>query len=242
MSKEPKIVHACNHMVVDKTKQYGCINMVRGNTPNMHDAMPKNIKIIRVDKIKLENGKVLKKGYHYNQSISNDIIEWTQKDGVPAYNENYMVYAAYIYISTSKYTVEDCPRCSGNGWYVSLTNSDGQMGFVEGSQKLIQDFIKVVNTESNGEYGSTIKNTLSMNVYSEVEINNSISSSIAACQEYLIAKQNAELQNGTQLSEDELLDRIEVRQIYFVREETAYVISLVIYNRAGKAIRFNFKI
>lgn len=242
MSKEPKIVHACNHMIVSKVRQYSCINMVRGDSPNMHDSMPRNIKIIRIDKIKSKEGKIFKKGYHYNQSISQDIIEWTSKDGVPAYNENYVVCAAYVYISSSKYSVNDCPRCNGNGWYVSLTDSDGQMGFVEGAQKLVQDFVKIINTESDGTYGSTLKDVLGINVYSEVDINNSISSSIASCQEYLISKQNIELQNGADLSDDELLDRIEIRQIYFIKEESTYVVSLVIYNKSGKAIRFNFKI
>lgn len=242
MSKEPKIVHACNHMIVSKTKQYGCINMVRGDSPNMHDSVPKNIKIIRVDRIESATGKIFKKGYHYNQSISQDIIEWTLREDTPVYNETYSVYAAYIYISSSKHHVGECPRCGGNGWYVSLTNSEGQMGFVEGSQKLIQDFVKIINTESDGTYGTTLKNILGTNIYSEVDINNSISSSIMSCQEYLVSKQNLELQSGTQLSDDELLERIEVRQAYFAREESAYVISLVIYNRAGKAIKFNFKI
>lgn len=242
MSKEPKIVHACNHMIVSKTKQYGRINMVRGDSPNMHDAMPRNIKVTRVDRIESAEGRVFKKGYHYNQSISQDIIEWTSKEGTPAYNESYAVYAAYIYTSSSKHHVGECPRCGGNGWYVSLTNSEGQMGFVEGAQKLIQDFIKIINTESDGTYGSTIKNVLGENIYSEININNSISSSIMSCQEFLLAKQNLELQNGVELPDDELLERIEVKQVYFAREESAYVISLVIYNKAGKAIRFNFKI
>lgn len=240
MTQAPKIIHPCNHLIVQKTRKYGDIQMVKSN--NLYDNIPRNIKINRIDKVKSLDGKIYKKGHHYTQSISQDIIEWINSEGVPLEGENYIVSASYIYTSSTKYPVNECPRCNGNGWYSSITDSEGQMSFVSGAQKLIQDFIKVINTEDNGEYGSNIRDILGENMYSEVDINNRIASSISECQEYLINKQNDEIANGVELDDSEILDHIEVRQIYFARQECAYVISLVIFNKEQRAMRFNFKI
>lgn len=239
MYKAPKIIHSCNHLVVDKTRKYGDIQMTRNG--HLYDNIPRNIKITRIDKITSSDGVIYKKGYHYSQSISQDVIEWLNVEGSPREGDEYIISASYLYTSSTKYKAYECPRCNGNGWYSSITNADGQIDFVSGAQKLIQDFIKVLNTDGGDEYGSNIKDTLGENVYSEVDINNKISSSISKCQEYLITKQNEEIANGVELDDSEILDHIEVRQIYFARQECAYIISLVIFNKEQKAMRFNFK-
>lgn len=256
MTQAPKIIHSCNHLIISNTRKYGDIQMIR--SANIYDIIPKNIKINRIDSIRLSDDKIYKRGYHYSQSISKDIIEWMNLSEVPRTGEAYTISAAYVYTSSNKYTIDDCPRCNGNGWYSSITDSQGQMSFVSGAQKLVQEFIKLINTESsdttnsdNGssdessdgnDYGTDIRKVLGENVYSEVDINNKISASISRCEEYLKRKQNDELANGVQLEDSEILDHIEVKQIYFVRDQCAYVVSIILYNREQKAMRFNFKI
>lgn len=51
MSIAPRIVYSCDHVIVDKKREYGDIEMTRNEMFGFPDKVPPNISMIRIDEI-----------------------------------------------------------------------------------------------------------------------------------------------------------------------------------------------
>lgn len=236
MAVSPKVVFKCNHIIDDSVIKYGNIDMVR-RADNYPDVPPASIKMLRVDRV-FDSRKEYTLNYHYNQKTSPNIIEWNPLTDIPSNEASYTVQCLYSQVSAEKFDIEDCPRCAGNGWYLNLFDNNVQM--VEGSEKLMQDTIKVLFTERKGTYGSNLKDILSQTTYNETELDINISTAIESCEEQIKQQQSEELSNGCTLTPEETLLKIELANILFVRKECCCYITINVVNALGNSTVFTF--
>lgn len=239
MSISLKIIHPCNHIVTKKEKKYGKIKMVRDFNIGFPDKLPANIQILRIDSIENKEGIEYTKLVDYEQKVSKDIIEWINPQNNPLLGETYFINALYIKTSTEKFEASECERCVGNGWYVNIFNEN--LKYVEGIDKLVQDFIKILFTEENEDnYGSNIRDVLAKNVYDEIELGVNVSASIESCADRLRKIQQS--YNSNYINQAEMLDKITVYNVIFDREECFLYISIGIKSMSKEIVDFTFKI
>lgn len=243
MSISPRVIYSCDHVIVDRVREYGDIEMTRNETVGFPDKLYPNISMIRVDEI-LNKDKTIQysKNVDFQQKTSPDIIEWVGVSGIPDRGEKYFVRGAYIKTIIRKETIESCDRCYGNGWYADIFNSENNLT-VTGEEKLMQDFVKVLFTEKQADgYGSTIRDILSENIYNEVDLGLEISNIIKDCEDQIKSAQRSNINNGIPLPLEETLSEINVKKVIFVREENTCYISIAVINGTGNSTQFTFKI
>jgi len=244
MSLAPKIVYPCDHIIVDTTKEYGDILMTRNVIVGFPDKVPTNIEFIRIDELLNESKNTeYSPNVDYKQKVSINIIEWIdQNNNCPSVGQNYYIRGAYVKTVTRKSKSEICERCGNNGWYVDLFNSN-DAETISGVAKLSQDFIKVLFTEKQADgYGSNITDILAENVYNEIELSLSISSSIQDVGDQIMRSQLEQINAGNAVSLEEALDSVEVKDIIFVREECTCYITTQVRNKLGKTVAFSFMV
>lgn len=243
MSVSLKTIYPCDHIVTDHEKVYGDVLMVRSLNTEVPDKVPANTEVLRVDVV-VDSTK--KKSFsptiNYNQSVSKNIIEWTNDKENPLPGESYYIRCSHIKTSINKFTADNCNRCNGNGWYSDLIAS-GKANLVSGAEKLSQDFIKILFTEKdeNGN-GSDIKNVLGRNVYNEVELGLNISMAVEDVVTQLKNSQIELVNNGATLPDDEAIEDVEIKDVIFIREEAACYVTINIRNKSGGNINFSFMI
>ena len=215
--------------------------MIRNSMVGFPDKVPSNIEFIRIDEVL---NSIKQKEYSFNvdyeQKVSINILEWRNQPGIPEPNESYYIRGAYIKTITKKSEGEICERCSNNGWYINIFGEE-KSEFVNGVEKLMQDFIKLLFTEKQLDgYGNSITDVLAENVYNEIELSLSISSSIQDCADQIIQSQLEQINNGSNIPLEEALDSVEVKDIIFVREECTCYITTQITNKLGQNVSFSF--
>lgn len=243
MSVSPRVIYSCDHIIVDKVREYGDIEMVRNEMIGFPDKVHPNISMIRIDEI-MNHDKTIgySKNVDYQQKTSTDIIEWIGTTGVPKRGEKYFIRGLYMKTSLRKESAETCDRCCGNGWYVDIFHQENNF-IVTGEEKLIQDFIKVLFTEKQSDgYGSTIRDILAENIYNEVDLGLQISNVIKDCEDQIKSAQRTNINNGISLPSNEALSEISIKKVVFSREENACYVSIAIINGTGDSTQFTFKI
>lgn len=242
MSISPRIIYPCDHIIIDKERTYGYIEMKRGDIPGIPDKVMPNISVIRVDQIVDKNKEFeFSKNIDYRQDISLNTVEWVNLNN-PASGEIYFLRALYIKTIVRKETSDTCDRCCGNGWYADIFPDTGNIFMYEG-QKLLQDFIKVLFTEKNSTgYGSTIKDILAVNISNEVELGLEIATIMQDCEDQIKSSQRSNINNGLDVDASEKLSRIEIKDVVFVRDENSCYISINIVNSLEESTEFTFKI
>lgn len=86
------------------------------------------------------------------------------------------------------YSENDCPRCDGRGWYIDLVNEDGQFLIAQGSEHVVQDFLKELLSEAGSsmldrEAGSrlhTVVGSTEPDEYLEAQITEIVSETVEA--------------------------------------------------------------
>lgn len=217
--------------------------MRREVVPGYPDKVPSNISIIRIDSIldKDKQGEYSPQ-IDYEQKVSKNILEWINPNHSPALGETYYIRGCYTKTAIQKYDDEKCERCGGNGWYAKIF-SDRGADTVSLQDKLVQDFIKILFTEKREDgYGSSIKDIISTNAYNEVELGLQVSNVIADCETQIKQSQREHMNGGSEIDLEEQLSQIVVRDVIFVREETACYINIEIINAYQQVVQFGFKI
>lgn len=240
MAKDIKIIHMCNHIVTSINREYGTVNMFRNLAPNAPDTIPANFRIVRIDSIKKQDGTILKENVNYRQSISPNIIEWTELAENPVKGEEYFITANFFKYSTVQYKPEECERCGGNRWFVSMVNSDNEFSSIAGAPKLIQYFLKTLY--DNDPNRKTIYDLIGSTVYNTQIADGIVEQIVNSCAEKMIRDQRASIAKGVIFEDDELLEKIIINKIYYIKSETAYVVSLKIQSKANLIIGFNLKL
>lgn len=238
MSQTLRILRPCDHVVEKRVREYGRIQMTRNSKLGFTDKIPANITIIRIDNITNKDGTVeYTKNVDYSQDTSDNIIEWLNSSRAPELNEEYFIYALYYKKNILNQDMESCERCGGNGWYIDIFNSS--MEIFKGSDKLLQDFIKVLFTEKQEDgYGTQIKDILGSNIYDEAELDIQISTAIEDCENQIKTFQSS----LSTLTDEEKLETVEIKGIYYDRENCACYISIAIINALGEFVDLTFTI
>lgn len=242
MGLSPKIIYNCDHSIEDIEMTYGDILMVRNEEKGFPDKVVSNIEILRIDEI-LNYDKTFEfsPGIDYEQKTSKNIIEWLNSSTAPKPGSEYYIRGAFNRIVIKKSNSDLCERCNGNGWYTDIFGSN-QTNHVIGINKLSQDFIKTLFTikQENG-YGSNISDAVGKNVNSTSDLSLYITSAISDVENQILNKQLEQINNGATVPLSEALDKVEVTDIIFVRQECVCYISVRIFNKNGDSIPFSLK-
>lgn len=248
MAQSLQVIYGCDHYIQYNNNMYDVIKMHRQSDGFSPDKLPDNINIVRIDKIyKMSNNEeiVYYENYHYKQTVSPNIIEWVPTaPNIPNQGEEYFIQCFYVQISVEKYKQESCPRCGGNGWYISLVNETGMsVKKLDGLTKLLQEFIKVLYTDKGPSgYGSNINDVIATSVYDPSRIYSEIISSILDCAEQIKTMQKNAIFDGIEIDDSERLLNVVINKILYSREETCFYVSISIYNVLGESVKFNFKV
>lgn len=104
------------------------------------------------DEFVVDYSKFFKKGQEISEPLPSEYfdpflhnrIKWNVKPPT-----KYLVKAKILY-STAKqktYTLQECPRCQGKGWFVDILNQKGKFEFASGINKVVQRVIKDLLTK-----------------------------------------------------------------------------------------------
>ena len=110
---------------------------------------------------------------------------------------------------------ENCERCGGNGWFASfLSEEDASINLIDGSEKLVQDFIKILLTDSRKHLpGTILKSIPSTSAPSSSEVLSKIEMAVMEAEESLKVIQRDMINIGTPLTQDEILSHVVVEDI-----------------------------
>jgi len=241
MFKSPKIVHVCDHvvreiindtMIEDYTKSDSDIDLI----------CEEGI-ISRVNSVYSEDvdGNITIYYKHINYNIYEKVnIKWISN--APLAGEIFTVNYTNTLRKTKQYQPEECPKCAGFGWYVSLFNDNNtSVENVTGSEKLIQGFLKVLLTKRINDYGSTLNNIIGNEISNRPIIETNIIEAVADCEVQYKKFQLTNI-NESNLASSEKLKSATVSSIDFDIEENAIYISVVLQNEQGSRSQLNLMI
>lgn len=128
------------------------------------------------------------------------------------------IVAAYVLFSNKPvetFSLIECPRCQGNGWFVDILNSKGSFSESEGIMKITQNVIKDLLTEYqsnvlNLQYGTLIKSTISSAIKEDDLIFDEIKLIVSEVEDRYLLRQQEEYES---LAADERLVNLWVRNI-----------------------------
>ncbi|MGL5713942.1 MAG: hypothetical protein ACRCX2_13050 [Paraclostridium sp.] len=241
MSISPSVLRPCDHMVVEKMNSYGCIEMHRSSSELNVDIVPANNKVLRIDRV-FSDSKEYFENIHYRQNTNPNIVEWIKDSSdIPSLNDKYHVQCAYIRTTVVKYSATECIRCCGNGWYADLFESEDKMKEVSDIEKLLQSFIKALFTDrSEDGYGTNIKDIVGRSD-NDPNIASDIMKSLRQAEESIKNRHQDNIVNGVYTTPGELLAKIEVEKIVFVRDEQTFYVTVRLTSEAGTTASFSFK-
>ena len=100
--------------------------------------------------------------HDYYQPFLHNRIKWNVKPP-----KKYIVKATVLFADGQykTYTINDCPKCQGKGWFVDIVDNKGVFTRDKGLIKVTQRFIKDLLTEVNTNlldtlYGTTVRQTI----------------------------------------------------------------------------------
>lgn len=245
----PQIIYTCDHIIKDNTSKYGTLTVTRGEN-KVYDYMGQSVYVARVDRVWSlnEQGKPVYyyENYNFVRLHGTNILQWIPTADQPAPGQQYFVLCHYIQISITKYEEDgsDCPRCYGNGWYLSfLDESQLQVNELIGMNKLVQDFIKILfTTKDSTGYGSNLNNMVGQEIYDIDAKCSEIVNEITSCVlKYKSIQQNSEIL-GADMSDEEKLADVVINNVEYDYETGGFFISLTIINAAGNTKGFNLQV
>lgn len=127
-------------------------------------------------------------------------------------------------LPSGKYTLNDCPRCLGKGYYFDIKFSPkGDVFTVSEIEKLLQELVKITLTSKGGnffhdEYGSYVSDSIGMvqsKNFREARLKQSIIDAVLRLR-YL---QRDGIEKGYRFSLKELIDKISKIEIYEIEND-----------------------
>lgn len=238
MLNDFQIIYVCDHTVNQITEEYKT-DILNINTDNT---------------LKVPVGSIVEIIYVYE--IINNAIEYFYQDidftfanntltwiGNKPQNQYYVEYFLKTRIIKT-YDIDDCPLCNGNGWYVDLTDISAQrINKVSGMSKLVQDFIKLLLTETTDDgYGTDLIKLSGQEIYDWQITQQRIFDIIKEAENKYKQIQAMSIGAQYQLSDEELLSQVIVEDIIYDEEFSGFYVSLVLISVAGEGTRLNLKV
>ncbi len=240
MSITTKILHICDHNIIqnifDNNKE---VTITRSDKYDF-DVVDSEGIIYKINKI-VQGENIFIKDIDY-EIFTHNRIRWI---GIikPKPLTQYKVYYDTISRTTRRFDPYDCPRCQGNGWYVSmLDNNPDNFLKANGAMKLVQDYVKLLLTIKNNNLGTNLLTLTTGEMYDPQLIANEIAISIRDAEEQHKLLQLQMLETDTPLSDDERLYKVEIVSIDFDEANTGFIVELKLYNYNGDFSNINLKV
>ena len=245
MLNEPKIIYICDHRadMLEKTSIPTTVTRSSGSDTDTVSDATYIFDIISVHQFDDTGGKHYYKDVDY-QIVQNIQIKWIAGQNSPVPEETYIVEYINLNRNIQQYIAEECPKCAGNGWYVSLFGDRGTTAKkVTGINKLVQDFIKVLFTIKDGtNYGSDILELSSQPMYREEEFATEAMRVVKECEIQIKQTQLAYMNAGNALSDEERLKTATITASDYDVSVQGFYITILLKNEAGNTAGLNLKV
>ena len=236
MSVGMRIVYTCNHVIENIRQEVKIIEVTRRE--GLLDDVLSSGKILSVDSVYTVNKDTSKsflyENIHYTHNLKQ--IEWIPSPDIPDFGEKYFVECLVELRTVEQYDDEECPRCMGNGWFCSLTESKEYTERFYGVNKMVQEYIKCIFTRrssNEGSYGTDILDYIGKNVGANNAYVTEIALMVKDAENQCKAAQSESILNGDYLSDDEILEKVTVIQIYFDEDTSGIITDIRLESRSG---------
>lgn len=245
---EPKIIFSCNHIITKvNSRVYTEIKIKSGSD---EDVISTDFSVPKIFSIYEYNGlahKFVKYKNNIDFVLNRNSVKWISSHRPKKDTEFFVEYQANSRISSSPENAKDCPRCAGNGWYVSiLSEQNKSIDKVSGINKLVQGFIKVLYTRKteDSNYGTDLTLIPGRETYSEEEAVSLAVQAVADAEYQYKSLQLDTVSAGYNIPDSEMLNSASVTNAeYDSNENTMYLeitlISLEPNQIAQIAVEFN---
>jgi hypothetical protein len=233
MSDGLKVLHLCDH-VVKEEKFEDIQKSISRNTEGGDDKI--TTKEIESVKFVLFNDSYLFDGYHLK--AKNQTVEWIGDDSiVPQPGETYSIYYTEKESTNRGFPELSCPKCSGKGWYVdSITPENEALSKATGVDKLVQDFIKTLLTNSlHYDYGTNLVSLIGK-VHSKEDVSSKIKMAIREAEEIIKRSQYELSLENTELTDEETLRLVSIDDIYVNQSGDGYYVKITLYTKKNLSV------
>lgn len=232
MSTTLKVVHVCTHAVPTTTNTKESITFFKSNS---NIDIFKDATIDRIEYIK-HNGLLYFPNQHFKLSGTNQ-IRWTRPDR-PEEGEVLTINFYSKKVINQSYEAENCARCSGNGWYVAAaSSSDLAIEIATGIDKLLQDYLKILLTDSRYYVsGTSLRSVVGEVVRSDTDVASMISTAIREAETKLKRIQYEMLLDSKEVSDEELLRSVTIDEVTRFDSNDGYYVMLTLINENSYAV------
>lgn len=233
MSYGLRVLHVCDHTVkeVKYTKTDKSIQRsIDSDTDNITEKQ-----IDTVDYVLFGN-LFLFDGYHF--ITSGEEITWIGNDEViPQPGDYYDIFFTEKEVTNKGYADDNCPKCGGRGWYVDTISPDGEaLVKSEFVDKLVQDFIKTLLTNSKYyEYGTTLSSLVGQ-IHKDGEVKSKIIMAIREAEEKVKKAQYELSLEGVDIGDNQALRVVNIDELYRNEYGDGYYVKVTLYTRSNLSV------
>lgn len=244
MLKALRLIRLCDHKINEVDRKYITKTITR-SSESPSDIID-NSGIESIDSVFVNEREytiIYEQGIDFKRYTHNKII-WISPDR-PQEGTEYEISYISNNFQVNTYDPENCPRCSGMGWYASVIDSaNRRSSYVTGVEKLSQDIIKMILTDRDDTgYGTSIaRESKDYNLGNEAELMDKIKLNISNVENYYKDIQASIVADGVSLNPEEILRKIEIEEIFTDINEEAVIVSLIIYNDSLENVEISIKV
>ena len=236
MLVEPKILYMCNHLVDELIKTPVSCEVIR-SAGTLIDTVPNATNIFEAISLYQLNDVG---GIWYFEGIDYKIkspvsIQWLEGANAPSDGETYIFEYINMEKNFGQFSNEDCPKCGGNGWFISILNETGlTVKKASGSYKLIQGFVKLLFTEKDeGGYGSDIHQLSSQPLYRKDDFTAEIMRIVYECELQFKQLQLSRANFSDKITTDEKLRSATVVDTFYDSAAQGFYATIVLKGESG---------
>jgi len=232
-----KVLHDCSHTIITTHEQerYKIITASGSDIDRIMSEHPVK-KLLGVVQGSIDytiNVDVIK--------VGRDAIRWLSSNR-PDQGENVTVFFAEQTSTTTAYSLQECPRCNGRGWYVSVKNENEEMEKVSGLESLTQEYIKLLLTYMGENrldltYGSELLMLPSENLIRSEDVVDRVRIILKESELKLREIQTSKLRL---IPEDEQLKKIEIKDVVYNQTLRRVFITLKIISQTMDELETTF--
>jgi hypothetical protein len=246
-----QLLYQCDHNVIERTIDTGSAVVTKSDTLNIDQLRPTLNNVLGIDKLEYtdaDGNAVEVSPEIYN--LYNDTIVWqrsynisyTGRYRIPAPGETYKIYFKFMKATLTKYTLEECTRCNGTGWYLNPIQEGSNLNTISGPLLVAQDFIKMLLTTPGDDrlspsYGTAIFPEVGIN-YFDKGIESYVAASISAAE---FKCRNAQVLE-TWRTADDILDKATIKDIATDIDTGVLAVSVELTTQAGTHVSFDVNI
>ena len=232
-----KVLHDCSHTIITTHEQerYKIITASGSDIDRIMSEHPVK-KLLGVVQGSIDytiNVDVIK--------VGRDAIRWLSFNR-PGQGENVTVFFVEQTSTTTAYSLQECPRCNGRGWYVSVKNENEEMEKVSGLESLTQEYIKLLLTYMGENrldltYGSELLMLPSENLIRSEDVVDRVRIILKESELKLREIQTSKLRL---IPEDEQLKKIEIKDVVYNQTLRRVFITLKIISQTMDELETTF--